>query len=116
MRRLSHKQRQHPCCRKGYRGELCELLEALLRNAATLFDKNDCLNSDGRRLFEIMVRLLLDEHPEHRRVVGRARKKPCIEEIVSLASLTFYECDALELYHKARGIISPYSYVRPQRQ
>ncbi len=94
----------HKCCKPGYRGELCELLETLLLGSRDFFDKNDCLNSDGRRLFETIVRLLLDEHHEYKELVKRARKQPCLENILRL-SRVFYNCDALELYRIGRGYI-----------
>lgn len=98
------------CCREGYRRELCEQYEYLLSNSQMFFDKNECLNSDGKRVLERMLRMLLDTRPEHRRLVSLVRRKPCIDEVVKLGVLTFYNCDPLELYRAGRGLIEPYTY------
>ena len=85
------KEKRHPCCRPGYRGELCSLYEALV-SRRSLYDRNGCLNSDGRRLLETLLRLLLEEHGEHRRLAHRARRSPCTEELEKLGLLSFYSC------------------------
>lgn len=103
MRKSRAKLHKSTCCKPGYRGELCELLEALLRDAINLFDKNNCLNSDGRRLFETIARMLIEEHPEHRGIVRRARRNPCIDEVLRMARV-FYICDADTLYRLGRGL------------
>ena len=79
------------CCRSGYRGELCSLYEALVQRP-WLWDKNLVLNSDGRRLLESLLRMLLREHPEHRRLAREARRDPTWDNIARLASLSFYRC------------------------
>lgn len=107
--RNSAKIHRHPCCKPGFRGELCELLEALLGEAWRLFDKNDCLNSDGRRLFETMARMLLEDHREYRGLVKQARSHPCLEKVLRVASV-FYDCDALWLYRAGRGSIALSQY------
>ncbi len=89
------KAKRHPCCRPGYRGELCSLYEALV-SRRELFSRDGCLNSDGRRLLETLLRLLLEERPEYRRLVRRVRRSPCLEELARLAGLSFYACDPLE--------------------
>lgn len=103
------KTHRHRCCKPGYRGELCELLEVLLRNPWDFFDKNDCLNSDGRRLFETLLRLLLDEHHRYRKLARETRKQPCLENILRLSRI-FYDCDAHGLYIESR---SRYYYWTP---
>ncbi len=102
--RNSAKMHRHPCCKPGFRGELCELLEALLRESQRFFDKNDCLNSDGKRLFETIVRMLLGDHSEYNKLVKQARRHPCLEKVLRVASV-FYDCDALWLYRVGRGSI-----------
>ena len=79
------------CCRRGYRRELCEIYEALT-SRRELWSKDLYLNSDGRRLFEVLLRLLLEEHPEHRRLVARARREPSWRMLARLAELSFYHC------------------------
>jgi len=101
LRRNRAKIHRHRCCKPGYRGELCELLETLLLNSRDFFDKNDCLNSDGRRLLETIIRLLLDEHHEYKELVKRVRKHPCLENILRLSSV-FYNCDAYLFYSIGR--------------
>jgi hypothetical protein len=83
------------CCRPGYRGELCGLFEALV-SRRELWGKDLFLNSDGRRLFERLVSLLLREHPEHRRLVARARREPSWGNVARLAMLSFYDCSVPE--------------------
>jgi hypothetical protein len=36
--------------------------------------------------------MLLEEHPEHRRLVARARREPSWDNVVRLAELSFYRC------------------------
>lgn len=98
------------CCREGYRRELCEQYEYLLGNSRAFFDKDECLNSDGRRVLERILRMLLEARPEHWRLVALVRRKPCIDEVVKLGVLTFYSCDPLELYKASRGLVEPYTY------
>lgn len=95
------------CCREGFRREVCEYYEHLLGNPHIFFDKGDCLNSDGRRLFEKIVRMLLEDQKESRRIASLARRNPCIDEIVKLGILTFYKCNPLEVYMAGRGLLGP---------
>lgn len=97
------------CCRPGYRRDLCSLYEALTRDPS-LWDKRLLLNSDGRRLFESLARLLLEEHPEHRRLVHRARREPTWENIARMAVLSFYACAA----PRPPWLEQPYRWRRPR--
>jgi len=94
------------CCRRGYRRELCEIYEALA-SRRELWDKGLHLNSDGRRLLEVLARLLLEEHPEHRRLVARARREPSWERLRRLAGLSFYRCPTPEA---PPWLLQPYRY------
>ncbi len=42
------------------------------------------LNSDGRRLLEKLIRVLLEEKPWARRVVEKVRRDPTLENVVRL--------------------------------
>ncbi len=59
---------------------------------------NDVLNSDGRKLFEEILRMTVYEHPELRRLVYRLRRDPTIDSVLKLAELVLGRDEALELY------------------
>ena len=94
------------CCRGGYSSSVCEAFEALME--PRFFDKDGCVNSDGRRLLERLLRMLLEEEPGLRRRVARVRRHPCIEEITGLAEASFYACSTGELVERALGLWTPY--------
>ncbi|ALL00262.1 hypothetical protein Pyrde_0212 [Pyrodictium delaneyi] len=96
------------CCRGDYPPEACRLIEALLKGYSKYFS-NDVLNSDGRRLLERLVRLLLETNPGLRRLVYRVRRNPTLEMILRLAE-EFYLCDARALAAEALGLYQPYTY------
>ncbi|BES82719.1 hypothetical protein [Pyrodictium abyssi] len=98
----------HRCCRSGYPVEACRILEMLLRGYYSYFSR-DVLNSDGRRLFERMVKLLLDSNPGLRRLIYRVRRDPTIEMILRLAE-EFYSCNARLMVAESLGLRQPYAY------
>ncbi len=49
-----------------------------------LFFHGDYVNSDGRRLLEELLRMIIYEHPEFRRRVYRVRRDPSIYNILKL--------------------------------
>ena len=73
-----------------------------------MLDKRDCLNSDGRRLLNRLLRILVESHPQHRRLAAETRRNPCIDQLARLARLTFYTCDPREAHLAARGVLTPY--------
>ncbi len=96
----------HPCCRPGFRGQVCQLYEHLLRNADRYFDRFDTLNSDGRRLLEVIARMLLEDAPWLEEAVKRVRREPSLERVLRLGSY-FYECSVYELLAGRLGL-TPY--------
>lgn len=65
--------------------EVRSLLIKLLQNKSVFFDKNYVLNSDGRRLLNKVLKLLLRERPELRGAVSKIRKNPTYENVLRLA-------------------------------
>ncbi|KSW11498.1 hypothetical protein CF15_01230 [Pyrodictium occultum] len=96
------------CCRQGYPAEACLLLEALLRGYPSYFHREE-LNSDGRRLFERLARVLQEANPGLRRLVHRVRRSPTLENVLRLAE-EFYTCNARLLAEEAAGLRQPILY------
>lgn len=59
------------------------LLRKLLINYRKFFS-GDYVNSDGRRLLEEILRMIVYEHPEYRRRVYRVRRDPNLYNILKL--------------------------------
>lgn len=72
--------------------EVRDLLIKLLRNRSAFFDKNYVLNSDGRRLLNKVLKLLLRERPELQGVAGKIRRNPTYENVLRLAEEVGLEC------------------------
>lgn len=47
----------------------------------------DKLNSEGRKVFEEMARMLIDEHPELKPLVRRVRRKPTFDNVSKILRL-----------------------------
>ncbi|MEM2617484.1 MAG: hypothetical protein QXL64_08145 [Thermofilaceae archaeon] len=47
-----------------------------------LYFSRDLLNSEGRKVFEEMARMLVHEHPELKKLVVRVRRKPTLDNVV----------------------------------
>jgi hypothetical protein len=71
------------------------LMIKLLSNYPKYFSKDGVLNSDGRRLFEEIVKPLIKECPELKGVVRKARKNPTLENVFRVAE-RFMDREALE--------------------
>jgi len=84
------------------------LMIKLLSGYHLYFDKNDVLNSDGRKLFEEIARMLVYEHPEYKKVVSKARRNPSLENILKVAEI-FMDRSEAEKVLKV-GIYGPYSF------
>ena len=84
------------------------LMIKLLSGYYLYFDKNNMLNSDGRRLFEEIARMLVYEHPEYKKIVSKARRNPSLENILRVAEI-FMDRGEAERALKA-GIYGPYSF------
>lgn len=65
--------------------EVENLVRKLLTNRGEFFDKTNTLNSDGRRLLNKIIKLVLSNHPELRRLATKTRKNPTLENVAKLA-------------------------------
>lgn len=73
------------------------LLSKLLINYREFFDKNGILNSEGRKVLEEVIRLILNTNPEYRNMIYRVRREPTLENVVRIASKYIPEEDIYEL-------------------
>ncbi len=62
------------------------LLRKLLTSREKFFHKG-VLNSDGRKVLEEIIKHVAATHPEHMEAARRARRDPCLENILRLARL-----------------------------
>ncbi len=65
--------------------EAKKLMTKLLSNKSSFFDKNNVLNSDGRRLLSKVIKLTLRERPELRGILSKTRKNPTLDNVMRLA-------------------------------
>ncbi|MEO3993219.1 MAG: hypothetical protein QN229_02770 [Desulfurococcaceae archaeon TW002] len=65
--------------------EVRNLVERLLTNKEEFFDKTNTLNSDGRRLLNKIIKLVLSKYPELRKLASKTRKNPTLENVIKLA-------------------------------
>ena len=72
-----------------------------------LYFARDSLNSDGRKLFEEMARMLVYEHPELKGLVRRARRRPTLANVMKVVERVLGE-EARELLKGA--VEGPYVY------
>ncbi|WFO75305.1 hypothetical protein J4526_09630 [Desulfurococcaceae archaeon MEX13E-LK6-19] len=89
--------------------DIGNLLKKLLIGYHRFFH-NDVLNSDGRKIFEEIVRMIVYEHPEYRRLVYKVRRNPDLEHVLKIASLVLGEEKAMELLKLGIGINTVYEY------
>ena len=72
-----------------------------------LYFAHDSLNSDGRKLFEEMARMLVYEHPELKSLVRKARRRPTLDNVMKVVERVLGE-EAQELLRGA--VEGPYIY------
>jgi len=72
---------------KRFNKDLRSLMWKLLLNYTKFFSKDNVLNSDGRRLLEEIIRLLMYEHPEYKALARKVRKNPTLRNVIKLAEL-----------------------------
>ncbi len=77
--------------------EIRSLLTKLLTGYRTYFDKTGLLNSEGRKLFEGVARLVVREHPERKEIISKARRNPTLENIIKVAVMYVDEGEVYEL-------------------
>ena len=64
--------------------DIKSLLKILLSRDYKYFS-NGILNSDGRRLFEKIIKLLMQLNPKYKKRIKKLRKNPTIENIRNFA-------------------------------
>jgi len=64
--------------------EVDNLVRRLLTRREEFFDKSNVLNSDGRRLLSKIIRTVLSEYPELRKLASKTRKNPTLENVTKL--------------------------------
>ncbi len=62
-----------------------------------LYFSHGTLNSEGRKLFEEAVRMLIHEHPEYKPVVTKARRKLTLENVLKVVRIVLDENEIREL-------------------
>jgi hypothetical protein len=72
-----------------------------------LYFSGDLLNSEGRKVFEKMARMLVYEHPELKGVVTRARRNPTLGNVLKVLERILGE-EAEKLVRE--GVEGPYSW------
>jgi len=84
------------------------LLRKLLSGYQLYFDRHGVLNSDGRRLLNEIIRLLVYEYPELKPLAKKVRKNPTLSNVVKLAEVFMDINEVRELMEI--GIYGPYTY------
>lgn len=88
--------------------DLRYLMRKLLLGYHVYFSKSGVLNSDGRRIFEEIIRTLLREHPEFKPLVKKTRRNPTLENVLKIARIFMDPKEISEIV--ALGIYGPYKY------
>ncbi len=83
------------------------LLKKLILGYREYFS-NDILNSEGRKVFAELARMLVYEHPELKSVVRRVRRDPTLENVLRIARLVLGEKVTEELFSSV--IQGPFTY------
>ena len=78
--------------------DIRRLLSKILTNYTEFFDKNGTLNSEGRKILEETIRLILNTNPEYRNIIYRVRRKPTLENIIKIAVKYIPEDDILSVF------------------
>ncbi len=81
-----------------YGRDIGNLLRKLLLGYHKYFH-NEVLNSDGRRLFMEILRMLLYEHPELRRTIYRVRRRLDLESVLKISRLVLGEEETEYLFN-----------------
>ncbi len=72
--------------RRTYGKDVKNLLYKLLIHHTQFFNY-DLMNSEGRKVFEEMARMLVYEHPEMKKMIVKIRRNPTLDNVVKLAKL-----------------------------
>jgi len=84
-------------------------MRKLLSGYQLYFDRHGVLNSDGRRLLNEIIRLVVYEYPELKPLAKKVRKDPTLSNIVKLAEIFMDVNEIRELVEI--GICGPYTYL-----
>lgn len=90
----------------SYGVDVKNLLRKLLTNYRVYFS-NDVLNSEGRKVFEEMARMLIHEHPEHKPTIQKARRNLSLKNILKVARIVLGD-DVEDIVRQADD--GPYIY------
>jgi hypothetical protein len=92
---------------EGFGRDIPALLRKLLYDYYRFFS-HGVLNSDGRRIFEELARMLIYEHPEYKGLIRRIRRNPTIESMRKLSDIILGE----KVYDEIMDIVinGPYTY------
>ena len=80
----------------GYRRYAVNLMRKLLRGYRIYFS-GDVLNSDGRRIFEDIVRSMIYSKEYHPGLIRQARRNPCLDNILKIARILLSEHEIEEI-------------------
>lgn len=83
------------------------LARKLVEEYTTYFSM-DLLNSEGRKVFEEMSRMLIYEHPELKPLVVRARRRPTLDNVMKVLERVLGEEQVKKLL--SAGVEGPYEY------
>jgi len=75
---------------ESYGKDVKNLLYKLLINHRDFFSY-DMMNSEGRKIFEEMARMLIYEHPEMKKLIVKIRRKPTLDNVIKLAKIIIGE-------------------------
>jgi len=84
-------------------------MRKLLSGYQLYFDRHGVLNSDGRRLLNEIIRLVVYEYPELKPLVKKVRKDPTLSNVVKLAEIFMDINEIRELVEI--GTYGPYTYL-----
>jgi len=84
-----------------------KVLARRLIECYSIYFSRDMLNSEGRKVFEEMARMLVYEHPEYKKLVKRVRRKPTLDNVLRIVERLLDE----DVYELLRGAVEgPYAY------
>ncbi len=83
--------------RRSFGSDVKALLRKLLLGYRSYFS-NDVLNSEGRKIFEETVRMLIYEHPEFKPIIRKTRRNPTIDNVLKVAKLVLGDEEVERLF------------------
>jgi len=80
-----------------------------------LYFSNDVLNSEGRKIFEELARMLVYEHPYYKALIRRVRRNPTLDNVLKVGEIVLgdeiHELLSLAVYGPYKSILG-YDYDR----